>query len=105
MERINKLRLYTVDFDYLKYLYPIDQEVYFNDDYEKLYKPFIGILYTVNNQMYVIPFTSIKDKHKKWSMSQSFNSFMSIFFLFDFKSFFVIIICSFLSFFYLFVFF
>ncbi len=57
---------YTVDFEYLKYLYSVDSEVYFSDDYQDATKPFLGIILTVNKLEYFIPLTSVKNKHKKW---------------------------------------
>lgn len=58
--------LYVIDTDYLKYLYSIDNEVYYNPRYHTRMKPFIGIITGIKNYKYFIPLTSAKPKHKKW---------------------------------------
>ena len=58
--------LYTIDADYLKYLYSIDKEVYYNPRYHTHMKPFIGIVTGIENYKYFIPLTSAKPKHRKW---------------------------------------
>lgn len=58
--------LYTIDANYLKYLYSIDKEVYYNPRYHTHMKPFIGIVTGIENYKYFIPLTSAKPKHRKW---------------------------------------
>ena len=60
------LHFYTIDIEYIKYLYSFDTEVYFNKerhDYEG--KPYLGILIYNNTIPYFIPLTSAKPKHLK----------------------------------------
>ncbi len=58
--------LYTIDINYLRYLYSIDKEVYYNPSYKTRIKPFVGIITGIQNNEYFIPLTSAKPKHKKW---------------------------------------
>ena len=65
-----KLKFYTVDLNYLLYLYKIDPEVYFNPlntNYKN--KPYIGIIITDKNLKYFIPLTSAKKKHLNYKNS------------------------------------
>lgn len=60
------MKFYTIDIDYIKYLYSFDTEVYFNrkrHDYEN--KPYVGIILYNNEIPYFIPLTSAKKKHLK----------------------------------------
>lgn len=63
---IDKLGFYKVDIPYVKYLYDHDSEVFYKDtdDYER--KPYLGIIVSLNNFKYFIPFTSKKTKHSTW---------------------------------------
>ncbi len=56
---------YTIDIDYVKELYQIDSEVFYD---EKNYdtKPYIGIIVGIGDYKYFIPLTSAKPKHSKW---------------------------------------
>lgn len=56
--------LYTIDTDYLNYLYQIDKEVFYDTNYGK--KPFLGIIVGLNKNKYFIPLTSSKKKHARW---------------------------------------
>lgn len=63
---MNKVKFYTIDIDYIKYLYSYDSEVYFNKtrhDYEN--KPYVGIIIYDNEIPYFVPLTSAKTKHLK----------------------------------------
>lgn len=61
----NKLRLYTIDIDYVEYLHNVDNEVYFENTPEYKNKPYVGVIITNNGYNYFIPLTSAKEKHKK----------------------------------------
>ena len=61
-----KVKFYTIDIDYIKYLYSYDSEVYLNKqrhDYEN--KPYVGIIIYNNSIPYFVPLTSAKPKHLK----------------------------------------
>lgn len=64
--KIDKLGIYNVDINYLKYLHDdVDNEVYYAPDkYDT--KPFLGIIAGIGNYTYFIPFTSSKTRHLKW---------------------------------------
>lgn len=66
MAILNNFGLYTVNPDYLEFLYKIDSEVYYAPSYRKATKPFIGIVVLIDNVDYFIPLTSAKPKHLKW---------------------------------------
>ena len=66
MAILNNFGLYTVNPDYLEFLYKIDSEVYYAPSYRKATKPFIGIVVLIDNVDYFIPLTSAKRKHLKW---------------------------------------
>ena len=60
------MKFYTIDIDYIKYLYSYDSEVYLNKqrhDYEN--KPYVGIIIYNNSIPYFVPLTSAKPKHLK----------------------------------------
>ncbi len=61
-----KLGLYNVDTDYLRYLKNIDSEVQFSEDKDYTQKPFLGILVVVDGYTYFVPLTSGKFRHTKW---------------------------------------
>lgn len=66
MVKLVNLGLYTIDQEYLKYLYSFDTEVYYSPKYEGSLKPFFGIIVIIDDISYFIPITSAKEKHKKW---------------------------------------
>lgn len=60
------MRFYTIDNNYVKQLYQIDSEVFFEPvNYDT--KPYIGIVIQNGSYPYFIPLTSAKPKHKKWA--------------------------------------
>lgn len=69
--KFDDLQFYTVDANYLKYLHDKDSEVYYHLDYKESYKPFVGIIVGIENYKYMIPLSSAKEKHKKWSNSSN----------------------------------
>ena len=56
-------RFYTVDIEYLRFLYSLDSEVMYSSDKNYKDKPFLGTLITVFDKKYLIPLTSAKKKH------------------------------------------
>ncbi len=60
-----KLTFININQDYLKYLHESCPEVYYKPvSYAN--KPYLGILVNENNNQYVIPLSSAKEKHKSW---------------------------------------
>ncbi len=60
------MKFYTIDNDYVKKLYQIDHEVFYERlNYEN--KPYVGIVIQNNNFNYFLPLTSAKPKHKNWN--------------------------------------
>ena len=55
-----------LNLSYIKKLYEIDKEVFFNQNLKYELKPYLGILITNNGREYAIPLTSAKPKHAKW---------------------------------------
>lgn len=66
MSKIEDFGFYTIDIDYLEYLYNGDKEVYYNKRYDTSIKPFVGIIILLEGYNYFIPLTSVKEKHKKF---------------------------------------
>lgn len=66
MAEAKKFGFYTINAEYLKFLYDKDSEVYYNKKYHTLKKPFVGIVIGLGENKYFIPLTSAKEKHKKW---------------------------------------
>ena len=62
----DKLTFVNIDQDYLKYLHENCSEVFFKPiGYDN--KPYIGILINEDENKYVIPLSSAKEKHKLWN--------------------------------------
>lgn len=61
---MKKLILVKVDSEYCNYLRKFDNKVIYNYD-EKESRPFVGVLFLVNNCKYFAPLSSPKAKHKK----------------------------------------
>ncbi|MEG0977266.1 MAG: type III toxin-antitoxin system ToxN/AbiQ family toxin [Bacilli bacterium] len=59
-----KLKLVRINTDYCNYLRKFDDKVPYNFKVKEL-RPFIGILFTVNECMYFAPLSSPKPKHLK----------------------------------------
>ena len=64
--KFEKLGLYNVDTEYLRYLNGIDPEVQFSEDKDYEQKPFLGIIVLIDTYSYFLPLTSGKVKHAKW---------------------------------------
>ncbi|WP_162847750.1 type III toxin-antitoxin system ToxN/AbiQ family toxin [Mycoplasma anserisalpingitidis] len=52
-----------MDIDYLKALYEEDKEISYNESYEYKTKPHLGLLVSINKEIFVVPLTSPKQKH------------------------------------------
>ena len=66
MINVKEYSFYSIDSNYLKYLYSVDREVYYDPKYKIYTKPYVGIITGIKNHKYFIPLTSAKPKHKKW---------------------------------------
>lgn len=60
---MDKLLLVKLDSNYCDYLRKYDKRVPYNYDRKEL-RPFVGVLFEVNNCMYFAPLSSPKEKHK-----------------------------------------
>ena len=64
------LKFVNVDMDYLKHLHNACSEVFYKpNNYDN--KPYLGVLMTNNDNKYVLPLTSAKEKHKTWKDAYS----------------------------------
>lgn len=64
---MNKLRLYRIDLNYIKYLYKFDNKVQFNKNREDEYtkrRVYLGIVLQVNNFNYFVPLEHPRPAHK-----------------------------------------
>lgn len=59
---IRNFKIVKVDYKYCDYLRKFDDKVSYNAGIKEL-RPFIGILFVVNNCDYYAPLSSPKDKH------------------------------------------
>lgn len=64
MEQYKKLKLVRIDYKYCDYLRKFDGKVSYNAGKKEL-RPFVGVLFEVNNIEYFAPLSSPKEKHKK----------------------------------------
>lgn len=60
----NRLGFYIVNIDYLQFLHNYDCEVQYNPWYKEKIKPHLGIIVVDDNQTFLIPLTSPKEKYK-----------------------------------------
>jgi len=67
---MNKLKIYTIKEDYIHYLRKVDDNVLIN---KKERRPYVGIVYQINNYSYYIPLTSPKPKHAAMSNCEDFH--------------------------------
>ena len=58
------MKFYTVDVKYVKHLFQVDSEVFYEVNYGN--KPYMGIICENQNYNYFIPLTSAKPKHIRW---------------------------------------
>ena len=55
---INKLKLYRIKIEYIKYLYKYDNRVQYNPKMKDIYterRPYLGVVLKVNNLNYFVP--------------------------------------------------
>ncbi|MBP1889788.1 protein AbiQ [Clostridium moniliforme] len=66
MVEYEKIGLYRIDIDYVKYLHDKDSQVFYTsqDNYYK--KPYLGLIANLNGYKYCIPLTSRKPHHRNW---------------------------------------
>lgn len=57
---MNKLKIYYIDTNYINYLRKFDNRVAYNKSKSR---PYVGVVYTFNNQTYFAPLSSPKPKH------------------------------------------
>ena len=57
---MNKLKIYYIDNNYIDYLRRFDKKVAYN---KSKTRPYVGVVYTFNNQTYFAPLSSPKPKH------------------------------------------
>ncbi|MBW0595445.1 hypothetical protein HUN03_00012 [Mycoplasmopsis anatis] len=59
---IDRLGFYTVEPSYLEHLHLQDREVQYNPEYRTKVKPHLGIVVNCNDQMFLVPLSSPKEK-------------------------------------------
>lgn len=65
---MNKLRLYKIDIDYIKYLYSFDNRIQYNPDREDSYtakRPYLGIVLKIDEHNYFVPLEHPRITHKE----------------------------------------
>ena len=65
---MNKLRLYRIDINYIKYLYNFDNKVQYNPNREDEYtarRPYLGIVLIVNNLDYFVALEHPRVQHQQ----------------------------------------
>lgn len=62
MRKQRRLKLYYISNDYIDYLRKFDDKVRFNKNHSR---PYVGIVYTYNNNNYFAPLSSPKPKYQK----------------------------------------
>ena len=60
MGKIFSLKLYTVDDDYIGFLRQKEEKVMYNKSHSR---PYVGVVFTINEFNYFVPLTSPKTKH------------------------------------------
>ena len=66
-----RLEIVKVNTDYCDYLRKVDNKVSYNKN-EKELRPFIGVLFSIENCKYFAPLSSPKEKHKHMRNSLDF---------------------------------
>ncbi len=60
-----KLRIIKIDPEYIEYLRKFDSKVQFNKaELNKQNKPFVGVLFSINDRKYYVPISSANKKTK-----------------------------------------
>ena len=65
---MNKLRLYKIEIEYIKYLYTFDKRVQYNPNQPDAYtekRPYLGIVLEVNEFDYFVPLEHPRLNHQK----------------------------------------
>ena len=65
---MNKLKLYRVDVNYIKYLYSFDNKVQYNKEQKDEYtrkRPYLGVVLQVNEFEYFVPLEHPREAHQK----------------------------------------
>ena len=71
---VEQMKLYKVNIDYVKSLYDVDHEVFYDpDNHNYSRKPYVGIVVVQNGRNYLIPLTSAKRKHSSWRNATNHN--------------------------------
>lgn len=67
------LYLYEINIEYIKKLNSADHKVHYDisDTYDR--KPYIGIVFSIKNYLYLIPLSSPKSKHEKMRNTLDFH--------------------------------
>lgn len=69
-----KFKFIRVDSKYINYLIKFDKKVQYNDEVlKKLTKPFLGILFKINNQNYYVPLSSANKNKKLVKMYEDYK--------------------------------
>ncbi|MEG2457879.1 MAG: type III toxin-antitoxin system ToxN/AbiQ family toxin [Bacilli bacterium] len=68
---LRKLKIAKISTDYCEYLRKYDNKVSYNKGKKEL-RPFVGILFTINNCEYFAPLSSPKEKHLKMNNTIDF---------------------------------
>lgn len=66
---INKLKLYRIKIEYIKYLYKYDNRVQYNPKMKDIYterRPYLGVVLKVNNLNYFVPLEHPRKQHKEF---------------------------------------
>lgn len=65
---MNKLRLYKIDINYIKYLYSFDNRIQYNATKDEQYtakRPYLGIVLQIDKFDYFVPLEHPRQAHKK----------------------------------------
>lgn len=68
-DSINKLKLYRVKIEYIKYLYKYDNRVQYNPKMNNRYterRPYLGIVLKINNLNYFVPLEHPRKQHEEF---------------------------------------
>ena len=66
--KFSKVQFVYIDIDYLKAMNEADSEIFYDENNKEYkFKPHLGMLINQEDREYVIPLTSAKEKHKKWT--------------------------------------
>jgi len=70
----NNLKFIKIDPNYIKFLLQFDNKVQYNDNkLKKDNKPFLGVLFTINNYDYYVPLSSANKKKRLIKMHKNYK--------------------------------